>query len=169
MSTATKVSLEEYLSTTYRPDCDYIDGEVVERTVGEKNHARLQGKIYVALHQLEKSLGIWAAPELRVQVSSFRFRVPDIVVVHGPEPAEDYLTIPPFLCIEVLSEGDTLHNIQDRIDDYVKMGVPNIWVIDPTYRSAWISHDGSLEPVRDGVLRTSNPDIALTLAELFAN
>jgi len=38
----TAVTIEEYLSTSYRPDCDYVDGEVQERTLGEIDLSRLQ-------------------------------------------------------------------------------------------------------------------------------
>jgi len=34
-TTATFVPLSEYLQTRYRPDCDYLDGELLERSVGE--------------------------------------------------------------------------------------------------------------------------------------
>jgi len=34
MAVAAKISLEEYLNTCYRPDCDYVDGEVLERNFG---------------------------------------------------------------------------------------------------------------------------------------
>jgi len=37
------VSVEEYLNTSYRPDCDYLEGELLERNVGEWDHSRLQG------------------------------------------------------------------------------------------------------------------------------
>ena len=30
------VSVEEYLRTSYRPDCDFVEGRVLERNVGEK-------------------------------------------------------------------------------------------------------------------------------------
>lgn len=33
------IPVEEYLSTAYRPDCDYVDGEVLERNVGETPHS----------------------------------------------------------------------------------------------------------------------------------
>ena len=36
MSTKAPVSVEEYLATTYDPDCDYVDGELLERNMGEK-------------------------------------------------------------------------------------------------------------------------------------
>ena len=45
MATATLVSLEEYLKTSYEPDCDYVDGVLEERNLGEWNHGDLQGEI----------------------------------------------------------------------------------------------------------------------------
>jgi hypothetical protein len=34
MSSATLVSTDEYLATTYRPDRELLDGQLVERNVG---------------------------------------------------------------------------------------------------------------------------------------
>jgi len=34
MPVATFVSVDEYLRTAYRPDCDYVDGVVLERNLG---------------------------------------------------------------------------------------------------------------------------------------
>ena len=42
MATQVRISLQEYLDTPYRPDREYIDGEVRERNVGKWEHARLQ-------------------------------------------------------------------------------------------------------------------------------
>jgi hypothetical protein len=36
------ISVEEYLSECYEPDCDYVDGRVEERNFGEWTHGRLQ-------------------------------------------------------------------------------------------------------------------------------
>ncbi len=44
MPARTLISVEEYLATSYRPDCDYVDGEVVERNLGEWDHSRLQSQ-----------------------------------------------------------------------------------------------------------------------------
>jgi hypothetical protein len=49
MSSAAGVFVEEYLSTAYRPDCDYIDGEVRERNLGEYPHSNLQGRLVIWL------------------------------------------------------------------------------------------------------------------------
>ena len=42
MASSTLIPLSEYLNTSYRPDCDYIDGEVKERTLGTRLHGLLQ-------------------------------------------------------------------------------------------------------------------------------
>ena len=42
MATGTLVTVEDYLNTSYSPDCDYVDGEVLERNSGEREHSELQ-------------------------------------------------------------------------------------------------------------------------------
>jgi len=37
-----QISLADYLRTRYHPDCDYVDGEVQERNVGEFDQAAVQ-------------------------------------------------------------------------------------------------------------------------------
>ena len=40
------VLVEEYLETCYRPDCDYLEGELLERNVGEWDHRKLDVSAY---------------------------------------------------------------------------------------------------------------------------
>jgi hypothetical protein len=54
MASRTLISVEEYLRTSYRPDCEYVDGEVLERNMGEKSHAKLQKAILLYLSAREK-------------------------------------------------------------------------------------------------------------------
>ena len=42
MATTVTIPVEEYLATSYRPDMEYVDGQLVERHVGEYFHGRLQ-------------------------------------------------------------------------------------------------------------------------------
>lgn len=168
MKSATLVSVEEYLRTSYRPDCDYVDGEVLERNVGERDHSKLQREFILYFGTRAKKLGVNVFPEQRVQVSARRFRIPDVCVVVGPEPDEQIFHQPPFICIEVLSKKDTVRSVQSRADDYLKFGVLYVWVLDPFNRRAWTyTVDGNRE-VKDGFLRTENPSIEVSLAEVFA-
>src|SRR5580693_8603432 len=131
MSTSTLVPLAEYLNTSYRPDCDYLEGELLERNVGEWDHARLQMLLSNYLFIREMKLGILVVPEQRVQVKARRFRVPDIAVLAGPRPAGGIITEPPFLCVEILSPRDRVVEMQERIADYLNFGVRYVWLIDP--------------------------------------
>ena len=76
MSIGTMVSLEEYLATTCEPECDFVDGCLEERNVGEWDHARLQVNIAVYLLARYKSQGMRVLSELRLRVASaFRISV----------------------------------------------------------------------------------------------
>ena len=163
------VSVEEYLRTMYHPDCDYVDGAIVERNAGGKSHAKLQLAILLYLEQHRSQWGIFAIQEMRAQVAATRFRVPDVCVVAGPEPDEEIFTRPPFLCIEILSPEDRMARMQVKIDDYLAFGVAYVWVIDPHTRKAWVYTPELMREVRDGVLRTERPDIDVPLEALFGD
>jgi len=168
MATATLVSVEQYLSTPYSPDCDYVDGVVLERNVGELNHSTVQGELYFWFRTRRRDLRTWAYTEQRVQVKPTRYRVPDVCVVVGEKPQEQIFTKPPFLCIEILSPDDRMSELLDKIGDYLEFGVRYVWVIDPTSRRAWVHTAAGSHEIRDLVLRTDNPEIAVPLAEIFA-
>jgi|SRR5579863_275818 Uma2 family endonuclease len=167
MAARTLISVEEYLATSYRPDCDYVDGEVVERNLGEWDHSSLQSAILVYLWNRYYKDGIRPVAEQRVQVKKTRFRIPDVCVVLG-EPGEKILTKPPFICIEVLSPEDRMNRVQQRIADYFEMGVPYVWILDPETKQAYAATPAEgLREVKSGVLRTENPVLEVPLAELF--
>ena len=167
MPTATLISREEYLATSYRPDCEYLEGVVLERNLGEYNHSRLQMLLSASLHRGEKQWGIRVVPEQRVQVKPDRFRVPDLCAVRSDSPIEQVFTRPPFLCVEILSKDDRMSEMQERLDDYRAFGVPYVWLLDPRTKRAYIYSAAGIHEVQDGILRTRDPDIAVPLAELF--
>jgi len=161
----TAVTVQDYLSTSYDPDCDYVDGEVLERNLGEFDHARLQGAIFAYFYVRRHEWGICAVPEQRVQVSPTRFRVPDVCVVLG-EPKGQIFRDPPFICIEVLSPEDRVSRVNEKVADYLQFGVPYVWILDPQTRKAWRCTPGAMVEVTE--LRTENPAMVVPLDELFA-
>ncbi len=58
MATPVLIPVSEYLNTTYRPDCDYVDGEVRERNLGEKPHSILQGIFFSIFAANRRSWGL---------------------------------------------------------------------------------------------------------------
>src|SRR5262245_49869452 len=128
MATGTLVSVNEYLSTSYRPDCDYVDGVLEERNLGEYDHSRLQAKVTGYFLFREREWNVRVVPEQRVQVSPTRFRIPDVCVVLG-DPKEQIFRRPPFICVEILSPEDRLSRMQARMTDYLSFGVPYVFLL----------------------------------------
>jgi len=168
MKSAALISVDEYLRTAYSPDCDYVDGEVLERNVGEKDHSRVQRQLIRYFCAKEQEWNAFCFPEQRVQVAPRRFRIPDVCLVLGKEPDEQIFRDPPFVCVEILSRDDTLESTQVKIEDYLNFGVPYVWAIDPRSRRAWICTKERIQEVTYGILRTENPLLTVPLAELFA-
>ncbi len=143
----TQLSLEEYLRTDYQPDCDYIDGELEERNVGEQEHSITQAFFIKWLAKHEDDWKLEACPEIRMRVSRGRVRVADIAVLPLNRSFEAVLTTPPVAIIEVLSPEDRVSRYQQRLDDYRAMGVANVWVIDPMRHKAFDCSLGGWQPV----------------------
>jgi Uma2 family endonuclease len=160
--------LEYYLQTDFRPDCDYVDGEILERNVGEFEHAFLQSLLAMLINQHRLEWGCTALTELRVQVSPARFRIPDISVVSAGAPFEKVLTHPPILCVEIMSSEDRWARITERFEDYRRMGVPSLWAVDPIDSKAWMWSKSSPEWTEAALLEVPGTSIRIDLAPVFA-
>ncbi len=145
MSTATRLTLTvgDYLHSSYSPDCDYVDGELQERNVGELDHAEVQGALLMWFRTHDKEWNVRTVPELRLRVAPTRFRVADVCLISRSAPVEQVPQHPPLAVIEVLSPEDRVSRYQDRLDDYRRMGVRNIWVVDPLHRRGYDCSTGS--------------------------
>jgi len=120
---------------------------------------------FLSAHEAE--WGLESLVEQTVQVSPTRFRIPDVCALRADAPDEEVITHPPFLCVEILSKDDTVSSVTDRLDDFLRMGVENVWMIDPLKRRGYrYTTDGMLE-AKDGVMRTSNPAISVPLDAIF--
>ena len=80
-TTTTLLSINEYLKTVYRPDCDFVDGELEERNVGEHDHNRIQMLLGVWFYSHEKEWNFEVIPEQRTRVSKSRVRIPEVSLV----------------------------------------------------------------------------------------
>ena len=108
------------------------------------DHAAWQAAIqrWFFLHEQEWNTNV--LPEYRIQASPTRFRVPDVAVLDFDQPVEQIATRPPIAVFEVLSPEDTVRRLRRKLDDYAKMGIPQIWVIDPEDGSSFRYAEGAL-------------------------
>jgi Uma2 family endonuclease len=161
------ISVEEYLASSYEPDRDYADGRVEKRNWCDTAHATLQLRIgsYLLTHYERR--GAVAATELRIRVSPTRIRIHDVCVFLS-DPEEEVPTKPPFICIEVLSPEDRMSRVKKRIQDFLEMGVPHVWLLDPETKQAYVATLAEgLREVKTGVLATANPVFEVPLSEIF--
>jgi Uma2 family endonuclease len=166
-TTINLISLEEYLHTIYHPDCDFVDDHIEERTLGEFDHGNMQVALAAWFFNHGREWNIRAVVELRTRVTPTRVRIPDVCLLRREAPREPVTLTPPLLCIEILSPEDRLPRVLKVLDDYVTMGVPNLWILDPVDRVAYIYKDGALRLIPDR-LTIPDTEIYLDLPTLFA-
>jgi len=166
MASGILVSVSEYLKNSYRPECDYVDGRIEERNVGEHDHAALQAALIIWFGQHQQEWNIEVLPEQRMQISPTRFRVPDVCLVSLSQPVEQVLTKPPIACIEILSPEDTLRRMQERIADYRQFGVENIWILDPATQRGYNCQPGGWLDATE--FRIAGTAIHLVLPDVFS-
>lgn len=166
MATGTCISVEEYLKTVYRPDCDYVDGVVEERNLGELDHGLVQTRLSYFFLSRYKQTGLLPITELRMRVRENKYRVPDVVITRG-KPDEQILTKPPLLCIEILSPEDRLSRLNGRVQDYLEFGVPVIWVIDPAEKVVWIYRRNGMERAMGESVQLDGTPVEVPFSEIF--
>src|SRR5438067_10350924 len=71
----TRMSVEEYLKYSGKPNCEYIDGELRPKPMPTSNHGLLE----FLLAWLLRQQGMDARPEVTVRISPTRYLVPDVI------------------------------------------------------------------------------------------
>jgi Uma2 family endonuclease len=136
-SPAELLTIEEYLRTAYHPDCEFVDGILEEKNMGEREHSILQVALAAWFFYHRKEWKIVVMSEQRTRVSEDRVRLPDVCLVAADAPYEKVTLTPPMLAVEILSPEDRLPRVMKRMDDFLAMGVKDVWLIDPVEREAF--------------------------------
>ena len=168
MGAKTAVSVEDYLHMTFDgPDREYLDGEIVERNMGDPSHSAIQARLIQIFYDLQKKYSLFARPELRHRVTPTRYRIPDVAIYTGKPPKG---RIPPdtapLIAIEVISPDDRYSSMLAKLQEYQAWGVAHIWVIDPRTRQLSVFSSQGLKEVP--ALPVPEYSITLTAEEIFS-
>ena len=87
---------------------------------------------------------LFVASDVRIQVRSGRWRVPDLIIFADELPADRYPPTPPAGVVEILSPDDSLDSLITKLDEYREFGVPHTWVVDPEHRRVYKHESGDL-------------------------
>jgi len=166
-ATTVFVPLEEYLRGSYSPDAEYIDGQIVEResTMGENDHSAWQAAFCAWFQMQAISAGIKVRPELRVQVASSSYLVPDVTLLDRARPVEPIATHPPVAVFEILSPGDSLKRLMRKGALYESMGIRTILIVDPE-GPAFRYREGKLEPLAERAFTLDGSQARFDLDEI---
>jgi len=167
--TLSAVSVDEYLNSSYRPDLEYVDGYLVERSWPTYFHSLLQAILIRYFRQFERDCKFKALPELRTQiVERTRYRIPDILLCAAPTRINKIMNEIPLAVVEILSPADTVSETLQRFRDYAGLGVPHLVQMDPETQVAHRFQDGSLIQTKFDTLRFQHFTIPFDSEYLFA-
>jgi Uma2 family endonuclease len=148
VATTALISIEDYLgNTSFNPDVEFIDGELKERSMVVSAHGLIQSLLSGWFFSHEDEWKVRAGVEIRTRVSPTRVRLPDVIVDRAYK-WPPVLTQAPLIVIEVLSPYDSYAETQRLSTDYQKMGVPNIWLIDPETKTGRVCEGPVWKEVR---------------------
>lgn len=162
----TPITAEEYLRTSYQPNCEYIDGALRQKPMPTRKHGSVQIRIGRLLS--DRFADFDAESEVTVRIRPEKYFVPDLIVQRRDHMQDPYPTEPVHLCIEILSPDDRLSEVLAKCEDYHAWGVETAWIVDPESRRAWEYRKGQLltEVPAAGSLRAEG--IEIPLAEVFS-
>jgi Uma2 family endonuclease len=162
----TLVTEEEYLSSSYEPDCEFEDGVLIERHVGTEKHSWLQIALGSYVFRRRKAWGVNVYSEQRNKLRAGKYKLPDICIVQGARPSTPIFEVPPLVAIEILSPEDRPVRVDKTIADWLAFGVGYVWVIDPETMESMLHTTQGRVPVPDGVLRIPGTPIEIPLLKL---
>jgi Uma2 family endonuclease len=159
---------------------ELVRGEVIEMSRAGKLHGLVCGHVAFFLMSWSKSRESGWVMTNDVGVLTERdpdsVRGPDVLFIRKerlPRPGDDenWLMIPPDLCVEVLSPNDRWSEVIEKISEYFHLGVPEVWVLDPATHEIQIHLDSQRLPttLHDGDTLTSDrlPGFECAVSDLF--
>lgn len=138
------MTLEEYLSLSF-PDSatepEFVRDHLEERPVPGSCHSEIQSSLIVLVSKCAEKAGrkAFSRPELRVKTGPASVRVPDLLIyLDAPPPRTDrIIEQTPAVAIEIVSPGDPLERILDRLGEYFDWGVAYVYLIEARFRQMY--------------------------------
>jgi len=123
---------------------ELVRGEVRTMTPTGGLHGVIVARITVALGQYVEArhLGcvLGAETGFKLATAPDTVRAPDVAFVRRERipadgPPEKFWPGAPDLAVEVLSPDDRIHEVDDKVDDWLRSGTREVWIVNPRRRS----------------------------------
>ena len=140
---AGRLTGEDLLAMGHVGPCELIDGKVVRMTPTGAEHGRIEIALGLNIerHVSEQNLGWVVGGEVGLYTARDpdRVRGADLVVLSRratPDgPPKGFLEVAPELVVEIMSPSDTWQAVQEKLEEYLAIGVEQVWIVEPDNRS----------------------------------
>jgi Uma2 family endonuclease len=162
---------------------EIVDGVVIELPAPSVGHQRVVRRLLCLLEDFvsSRNLGeVLPTPlDIVVQQNPVRTRQPDLLFVRADnvlilEKQQDRIEFAPDLVIEVLSPSDSVAELLKKLNDYHRIGVKEVWLVNPLAKTvevlAWRRDDWELVGVfgETGTVRSRVlSELSLPVAQIF--
>ena len=157
---------------------ELIDGTLVEKAMGAKaTFLKYRLILWLGNFVEANNLGILLGADMIVRVGPNQLRLPDLSYYSLKRWDRPWMELPnimpvmPELAIEVLSDGNTKGEMQEKRREYFAAGVELVWIVDPKRFTVQVytSPGQVLQLTRTDTLDggTVLPGFTLPLAKLF--
>ena len=135
---------EELLELPDSVNYELVEGRLVERNMGMESSEIAARIVFVlALFMQERRLGRLFGADASYRCfpnAPAMVRKPDVSFVKagrlpGDRAPAGHCPIPPDLAVEVVSPGDLAYEIEEKVAEYIRAGVPLVWVVYPPTRT----------------------------------
>lgn len=176
----TRITAEEFERMSFETPVELVRGEIVELPMPDQVHGAVCGNVYFAITTWARSTGRGVATINDSHIVTERnpdtARGPDVCYFQRDRLQEGRLPegvceAVPNLCVEVRSPSDRWPGIRRKVDEYLKRGVDEVWVIDVRPRIVHVFHQNEA-PVKYGLgdeLRSEGvlPSFSCRVEDLF--
>lgn len=147
MPTGTRLTLEEFLALPEtKPGSEYLDGEVVQKSMPTTDHAIIQRLLSLVFGLFLRAHPIAeGGPEWRCvfgPAGQEWGRLPDFALVMRERLRSTRGDGPffgaPDIAVEIMSPDDRMSDVLDKVRFYLENGVRLVWLIDPRTRTVMV-------------------------------
>jgi Uma2 family endonuclease len=153
IATRSPITTEELLAL---PEDDGIERVLIRGELREEPMTKRNRWHSTAEARLARVLGVWLlgqpAPRGEIMSGEAAIRIrrnPDSTIgidviyvsaatLAATPPGVSFVEGPPVLAAEILSPSDTLEKIWNRIQEFLDVGVPLTWIVDPVMRTVTV-------------------------------
>jgi len=174
------IKAEQFVEMQFDGPCELVRGEIVEMTRPDQSHGNVCARVAFELMR-------WSIPTHRGQVTTndsgiLTERDPDTLrgadvaffasgqLIDGKLPRGASALVP-VLAVEVLSPSNSWTQMRRKIDEYLAVGVLEVWIVDPEARTVEAFRADSGPRLHRQSMVLTSPELAefsVPVAELFA-